>query len=78
MGNLTLRLHEDWRLETDSTSVSHGHAKKVRVTGIPAGSESTGIYHLSAVRARVGQKGRVGYEFIWSYARRPILKVFSR
>ena len=40
-GNLTLRLHGDWRLETDSTSVSHGQAKQVRVTGI--GSESTGI-----------------------------------
>ena len=55
-----MRLQRDWRLETDSTSVSHGHAKKVRVTGIPAGSESTGIYHLSAVRARVGQNDGSG------------------
>ena len=38
-----MRLHGDWRLETDSTSVSHCQAKQVRVIGIPAGSESTGI-----------------------------------
>ena len=42
-GNLTLRLHGDWRLETNSMSVSHGQATKFRVTGIPAGSDSTGI-----------------------------------